>query len=77
MCELDKQVLALIGSRTKLTHLPLPGDYPCQRQPDISTARNLLRWNPTVRLTDGLRTTIDYLDSLLSRDGIGDTETRR
>ena len=44
----------------------LPHDDPKQRQPDIAKARELLGWNPTVPLPEGLKRTIAYFDRLLS-----------
>jgi UDP-glucuronate decarboxylase len=46
-------------------HAPLPADDPLQRCPDITCARELLGWEPAVRLEDGLRRTIDYFDAEL------------
>jgi UDP-glucuronate decarboxylase len=42
------------GSKSELTFEPLPVDDPSQRQPDISRARELLGWEPTIALRDGL-----------------------
>jgi len=58
-------VVALTGSKSKLVFQPLPADDPRQRQPDIGKARDLLQWEPTVELRDGLLKTIDYFDDLL------------
>jgi UDP-glucuronate decarboxylase len=44
-------------------------DDPRQRQPDISAAERLLGWKPTIDLERGLRSTIDYFDSLLKHRG--------
>jgi dTDP-glucose 4,6-dehydratase len=41
-------------------------DDPATRQPDISKARNKLKWQPKVALEDGLRATIDYFRNLLA-----------
>jgi UDP-glucuronate decarboxylase len=62
---LAEQVVELTGSRSKLAYVPLPQDDPRQRQPDISEAKRALSWEPTVRLTEGLKKTIPYFDDLL------------
>jgi len=46
--------------------LPLPQDDPKQRRPDITLAKECLKWQPTVTLRDGLHHTIAYFDRLLS-----------
>jgi UDP-glucuronate decarboxylase len=60
MLELAELVLRLTGSRSELIHERLPSDDPVQRCPDITLARQLLGWQPTVALEDGLQATIDY-----------------
>jgi dTDP-glucose 4,6-dehydratase len=55
-----KTIVRLTVSRSQIVHRPLPVDDPKVRQPDIRLARELLRWEPTVDVEDGLRTTIDY-----------------
>lgn len=61
-------VIELTGSRSKLTFEPLPQDDPVQRQPDISKARELFDWQPTIELREGLKKTIAYFDELMSVD---------
>jgi UDP-glucuronate decarboxylase len=67
--ELAEKVIALVGSRSKIEFRPLPVDDPTQRCPDISRARDLLRWEPRVALETGLKNTIAYFDRLLSDGG--------
>ena len=62
---LAERVLALTASPSRIVFRPLPQDDPMQRCPDITRARELLGWTPTVGLDDGLRRTIDYFDRLL------------
>jgi UDP-glucuronate decarboxylase len=69
MRELAELVLELTGSGSSLVHKPLPEDDPRQRQPDISKAKAILEWSPTVQLKEGLRRTIAYFDALLTNDG--------
>lgn len=60
MLELAELVLKLTGSKSKIIHQPLPQDDPTQRCPVIDLAREKLGWQPTVKLEDGLKFTIDY-----------------
>jgi UDP-glucuronate decarboxylase len=64
--ELAERVIRLIGARSQLIFRPLPIDDPLQRCPDISKAKAILGWQPTVQLDTGLAKTIDYFDELLS-----------
>lgn len=66
MIELAENILDLTGSKSELTYLPMPEDDPKQRQPDITKARDLLGWEPKVKLREGLGKTIAYFDELLS-----------
>jgi hypothetical protein len=63
--ELAEAVIELTGSRSKIVTRPLPHDDPRQRQPDITKARTLLDWHPTVQLHQGLAKTIAYFEALL------------
>ncbi|MCA0374500.1 MAG: SDR family oxidoreductase [Gemmatimonadetes bacterium] len=67
MVELAKLVLELTGSKSELAFRPLPADDPKQRQPDITKAKALLGWEPTVPLREGLRQTIAFFEDALSR----------
>jgi dTDP-glucose 4,6-dehydratase len=55
-----RTIIEMTGSRSRLVHKPLPVDDPKVRQPDITRARTLLGWEPTVSLEQGLETTIAY-----------------
>lgn len=65
MLELAEKVLAIVGGRSKLTHLPLPGDDPRQRQPNIDLAKQAMNWEPQVDLEEGLVKTVKYFRQLL------------
>lgn len=67
--QLAEQVIALTGSKSRLVFRPLPQDDPMQRRPDIARAREILRWEPTVPLEDGLKRTIAYFDDLVRHGG--------
>jgi dTDP-glucose 4,6-dehydratase len=58
--QLAERIRDLTGSRSEITFVPRPEDDPTVRQPDISLARRVLRWEPAVRLDDGLRRTIEW-----------------
>jgi UDP-glucuronate decarboxylase len=64
--QLAELVVELTGSKSELVHRPLPQDDPRQRQPDITKAKALLDWQPTLPLREGLIKTIGYFDGLLS-----------
>jgi UDP-glucuronate decarboxylase len=64
--ELAKQVMALTESDSPVEHLPLPSDDPVRRRPAISRAQELLGWEPTVPLSDGLPRTVEYFRSALA-----------
>lgn len=65
MLELAEKVLAIVGGPSKLTHLPLPGDDPRQRQPNIDLAKQAMNWEPKVDLEEGLVKTVQYFRQLL------------
>merc|ERR1712087_273038 len=54
----------LTGSKGKIIYLPLPGDDPKQRRPDITRAKKYLDWEPETQLREGLVKTIEYFKSL-------------
>ena len=58
--ELAEKVLEMTDSNSALTYKPLPADDPKQRQPDIRLAKELLGWEPKVKLDKGLAKTIAY-----------------
>jgi UDP-glucuronate decarboxylase len=63
--ELVEIVIEMIGSKPKLVYQPLPSDDPKQRKPGISFTKKELCWEPTIKLRDRLRGTIDYFDEYL------------
>ncbi len=68
MMELASLVLELTGSKSQIVHKPLPPDDPTRRRPDITKAKELLGWEPTIALREGLSKTIAYFEDAL-RDG--------
>lgn len=58
--EFAETIVRLTGSGSKITYHDLPEDDPKQRRPDITRAKELLRWEPKVVLADGLAETLAY-----------------
>jgi len=65
--ELAERIIAMTGSSSKIVLRPLPEDDPLQRCPDITLAKSLLGWGPTVPLEKGLGRTIAYFEDLLAK----------
>jgi UDP-glucuronate decarboxylase len=62
--QLAKAVKRLTNSSSEIVMKPLPSDDPKQRQPNISMAREVLGWEPSIELEEGLTKTITYFRSL-------------
>jgi dTDP-glucose 4,6-dehydratase len=56
--QLAEAVLEATGSPSEIVYEALPQDDPTVRQPDITRARAILGWEPTIGLADGLQMTI-------------------
>ena len=54
------------GTQSKIIYTPLPEDDPKVRQPNISKARKRLKWEPHVKLDEGLKTTMEYFKEQLN-----------
>jgi len=68
--ELAERVIRLTGSTSRIVHRPLPQDDPLQRCPDITLARSVLGWQPTVDLDDGLAKTASYFRQVLEQSAL-------
>ncbi len=66
--ELAQKILSMTQSNAQITYRPLPPDDPVQRRPDITRAREILGWQPTVPLTAGLQETIPHFQAKLSQE---------
>lgn len=64
MIELAEQVLRLTKSSSPLLFKELPKDDPLQRKPDIIRIQDLISWEPTIDITQGIELTIDYFRGL-------------
>ena len=58
--ELAELIIELTGSTSPIEHVPRPPDDPGRRRPDITRAREVLGWEPTVELRDGLERTVAW-----------------
>lgn len=63
--ELAEKIIELTNSRSKIVYKPLPEDDPKQRKPDISIAKEKIKWEPKINLSDGLKQTIKYFEKIL------------
>jgi len=64
--ELAEKIIEITGSKSKITFEPLPTDDPTQRKPNISKAKEILKWEPKIKLEEGLVKTIEYFKKTLS-----------
>jgi UDP-glucuronate decarboxylase len=67
--ELAERIMKLTGTNSEIRRMPLPGDDPSRRSPEISLAKKELGWAPRVGLDEGLSRTIAYFDDLLCSMG--------
>ena len=58
--ECAHEVLFVTGSRSKMRYEDLPQDDPTHRRPDITKARSILGWEPTINLRRGLELSLNY-----------------
>lgn len=59
-----EEIVKLTGTKQKIIRKPLPVNDPKQRQPDITKAKSILKWEPKVNRAEGLKITYDYFKSL-------------
>ena len=70
MLDLARMVIDLTESSSEVVYEPLPADDPRCRRPDITRARDLLGWAPTVDLREGLRLTYESFLEEARRNGL-------
>ena len=61
--DLAKTIIKLTNSKSNIVNKELPTDDPIRRKPNISLAKNVLDWEPSFNLEEGLKLTIDYFKS--------------
>jgi dTDP-glucose 4,6-dehydratase len=63
-----EEIIALTGTTQKVIYKDLPVDDPKQRQPDITKAREILKWEPKIDRSEGLKRTYAYFQSLSQQE---------
>src|SRR5215471_9643236 len=66
--ELAEMVISLTNSKSKIIHQALPQDDPRQRRPDISKAQEVLGWQPSIGVRDGITRTIKYFQNFVGHE---------
>ena len=64
--QLAEMVVELTGSKSKIVYQELPTDDPKVRKPDITRARTMLGWEPSVHVRDGVARTVEYFREALA-----------
>jgi len=72
--EFAKEIQKLTGKDVEIATKPLPEDDPKQRQPNIDKARSILKWEPKVSRSEGLKITYEYFKSLSAEEWEKDTK---
>jgi UDP-glucuronate decarboxylase len=67
--QLAEKIVQMTGSQSEIVFKALPHDDPKQREPDISLARQVLKWQPKISVEEGLSKTIEYFVRLLGKRG--------
>jgi dTDP-glucose 4,6-dehydratase len=68
--ECAKEVVAVTGSKVKIRFEPLPQDDPTRRRPDITVAKELLGWEPTIGLREGLEKSLAYFTQCVQAERV-------
>src|SRR5260221_304357 len=70
--EMARTIIRMTGATSRIVYRPLPTDDPKIRRPDITRARTLLNWEPTVQIEQGLVETIDYFRGKIEKSEAAD-----
>jgi UDP-glucuronate decarboxylase len=74
--ELAEKIIEMTQSTAKLIYKSLPENDPVRRQPDITLAKKILGWEPSIELEEGLTHTINYFSEIPSSQAL-DTKPER
>jgi UDP-glucuronate decarboxylase len=68
MRQLATEIGKAVGADIRIRFCPLPADDPQQRRPDLTRAKQLLNWSPTISFQDGIAKTVDYFATRVERE---------
>jgi dTDP-glucose 4,6-dehydratase len=68
--ECAQEVLAVTGADVEIVFKPLPQDDPTRRRPDITVAKELLGWSPTIGLREGLERSLEYFKRCVAAERV-------
>lgn len=71
-----KEIIRLTGSKSRITFCPLPQNDPKVRQPDITKAKRILKWEPRINREEGLKRTLQYFKKKIEEE-FGENDLRR
>jgi dTDP-glucose 4,6-dehydratase len=74
--ECAHEILAVTGAKSEILFHPLPQDDPARRRPDITKARDLLGWEPKIKLRKGLEKSLEYFKACIHQTGPSTTAQR-
>jgi len=74
--ELAEKIIEMTQSSSKLIYKSLPENDPVRRQPDITLAKKILGWEPSIELEEGLTHTINYFSDMPSSTTYGEKPER-
>jgi len=67
--QIAEEIIDLTQSRSQIAYRPLPPDDPKVRRPDITRAREVLGWQPTVDRRTGFSRTVEDFRQILAAGG--------
>jgi dTDP-glucose 4,6-dehydratase len=74
--ECAHEILAVTGAQSEILFHPLPQDDPARRRPDITKAREILDWEPKIKLRKGLEKSLEYFRACIHQTGPSTTAQR-
>jgi len=63
-----QEIIKLTGTKQRIINLPLPTDDPKQRKPDIAKAKKILKWEPLIDRSEGLKRTYNYFKTFSKQE---------